>query len=553
MWVDAFGSDLNNAANITTLVNRARAANLNAIFPQVRRRGDAWYRGGLEPINSSVAAGFDPLRDLLTKAHDTSGGKRRIEVHPWLVTYNIWNQQNTPPSQPTHPYNRHPEWLTQRYPKTANAPVTRWDGGNYQFDQGLPAVQQHTFDVAMDILRRYDVDGLHFDYIRYSDNDSSGSYQPWGYHPETVARYQRLKNRATVPTPSDPTWLQWRRDQVTALLRKVYLHARTEKPAATISAALICYGSAPSLSSSSWLGTAAYSRVLQDWRAWLDEGILDLGCPMAYKTNLTSLIEWTTFIRQRQYDRASAIGLYWHENPLASTFEQIRRTRASSGANRALGQMGYSFRSTNSQGVASATFYQALTNAATAATFDPDHPPVYAEPSEAPAMPWKADQTLGHVMGFAQTAATPTPLDGVTVTLAGPVNRTLLTDGTGFFGAVDLPVGSYTASIAVEGFAPQERAFTVTGAQVASLEFLLHPPAPRGLEILTHFWNDTTRRLTLIWASQPDLTYRVRYSADLQQWHDLATGLPSAGETTTYETPPMPEAITRRFWRVEAE
>lgn len=553
VWVDAFGSDLNTPTAITNVVNRARAAKLNAIFPQVRRRGDAWYRGGIEPVNPSVAAGFDPLQDLLTKAHDTSGGKQRLEVHPWLVTYNIWNQRDTPPSQPTHPYNRFPQWLTQKYRSNTNAPIERFDGGNYQFDQGLPAVQQHTFDVAMDIMRRYEVDGIHFDYIRYSDHDSSGGNQPWGYHPETVERYQRLKNRTGVPTPSDPTWLQWRREQVTALLRKIYLHARAEKPSVTISAALICYDPAPTPSTSSWISSAAYNRVLQDWRGWLQEGILDLGCPMVYKTSLTSFTNWTNFIIQSQFDRASVIGQGWYLNAPVSTFQQIRLTRSTVANQQAVGQMGYSFRSTNNAAVPTATFYQALSDDAVAETFEPGGDPVYAASAQPPAMPWKADGTAGHLMGFAKIAATGQPLDGATVVVQGPANRSLVIDGTGFFGAVSLPTGDYTATLHVPGFAEEQRSFTVTGAQVSSLEFRLRPPSPRRFEITSFVWDETTRRLTFTWNSEPARSYRIQFSATLESWQTLASDLPSSGETTSYQTPPLLENTVRRFWRVEIE
>lgn len=553
VWVDAFGSDLNTPAGITNLVNRARAANLNAIFPQVRRRGDAWYRGGLEPVNPSVANGFDPLQDLITKAHDTSGGKQRLEVHAWLVTYNIWNQQNTPPSQPNHPFNRHPEWLTQKYREKSTDPVIHFDGSNYQFDQALPAVQQHTFDVAMDIVRRYDVDGIHFDYIRYSDGDSRGGYQPWGYHPEAVARYQRLKNKTGVPAPSDPTWLQWRREQVTALLRKVYLHVRAEKPHVTVSAALICYDPAPTLSSNSWFSTAAYTRVLQDWRSWLEEGILDLGCPMTYKTSLTSFTNWTQFIAQRQYQRASAIGQGWYLNSPAATFEQIRITRTPWGSQKAAGQIGYSFRSTNNAGVANATFYQALSNATTAKELEPGADPVYPARTPTPAMPWKSDPSLGHVMGFAKTAIAAQPVDGATVVLTGPVTRTLVVDGTGFFGAVGLPPGEYTATLSVPGFAEARQTFPIEGARVTQLDFQLSPPAPRPLEILTFAWNADTRRLTITWAAEPGKRYRISFSSTLDSWQPQVTGLLATSDTMTYELPPLLETIARRYWRVERE
>lgn len=152
----------------------------------------------------------------------------------------------------------HPDWLS------SNNAGAKWAGdtptsGNYQFDQGHPAVQKHTFDVVMDILTRYDVDGIHFDYVRYSDYGSSLNYQPWGYNPVALARYKKLKNVSATPAPGDATWLQWRRDQVTALVRKVYLNAWAVKRNVRISAALIAYGNPPAdLSLASWQAKESY-------------------------------------------------------------------------------------------------------------------------------------------------------------------------------------------------------------------------------------------------------------------------------------------------------
>src|SRR4030095_5348174 len=205
----------------------------------------------------------------------------------------------------------------------------------------------HTFDVVMDILNRYDLDGLHFDYIRYSDYNSSLNNQPWGYNPVSVARYKKLKNVTATPLPSDSTWLQWRRDQVTALVRKVYLNSWALKPRVRISAALIAYGNPPAdLSLASWQAKESYGRVLQDWRGWMEEGILDLACPMVYRNESTTpgFGGWANFTKDRQYNRAAAIGMGWYLNSIGNTISQIKQARmASAGGNSAVGIVGYSY------------------------------------------------------------------------------------------------------------------------------------------------------------------------------------------------------------------
>lgn len=134
-WVDAFGSGFKSAGEVTAMLDNVRAANGNMLLPEVRKRGDAYYLGSpYEPKATDMAAGFDSLQDMINKAHDTSGGRARIDVHAWIVSYKIWGSQSTAPavSTPPHPYNAHPDWLTQDYNGAT------WDGTSYSFDPGIP-------------------------------------------------------------------------------------------------------------------------------------------------------------------------------------------------------------------------------------------------------------------------------------------------------------------------------------------------------------------------------------------------------------------------------
>ena len=514
MWADTFHAGLRNSSETTALIAGARAANCNAVVVEIRKRGDAYYRNGLEPVATDVAAGFDPLADLIAKGHDTSGGNPRIEIHAWFVTYNIWNNQNTSPSQPTHPYNLHPDWLTE------NNLGAKWDGGNYQFDQGHPAVQEHTYDVMMDVLTRYEVDGIHFDYIRYSDGDSSTNNQPWGYNPVAVARFKAQTGATTTPAPTNAAWLQWRRNQVTGLVRKVYLNAWATKPSVRVSASLICYDPAPTLTASSWLSSAPYSRVLQDWRGWLEEGILDLGCQMNYKTSNTSFTNWTSFIRERQYTRASAIGMGWYLNSISNTITQIGIARqASVGGLKAVGVLGYSYAVPNNAGTSQSSTWSQLVAGP------------FATPATTPPMPWKTNTTKGHLMGYLTDSITGAALDGAAASITGAVNRTMTADATGFFGSVDLPVGSYTLNINLPGYRPITTTVNVTGAQVAQPSIVVERLP---FVITNSIRNPVANTLTVTWNSLPGKTYRVERSQNLTDWLSVISSLPSGGGSTTY-------------------
>jgi uncharacterized lipoprotein YddW (UPF0748 family) len=465
LWVDTFHPAMRDEAEVRQLVADARSGGFNALFVEVRKRGDAYYESRFEPKAADVAPGFDPLRRLLELAHDPTAG-RRLDIHAWIVAFNIWNQRDTPPTQPDHPYRKHPDWLTR------SAAGATWDGANYAFDPGHPGVQQHTFEVALDLVRRYDLDGLHWDYVRYAGKD-------WGYNDVAVGRFNARHGRTGKPASTDPDWLQFRRDQVTALVRKVYLAARAEKPALKISAATITF--APGISDTAqWPNSAAYSDVLQDWRAWMEEGILDWNLPMTYFRQTErpeDYANWNLFLKDHQYRRRAAPGIAFYLNSLSDSLAQVRLAhRPSVRGHAAAGLLVYSYAALGTD-VSRAEALAALTQPTPAS---PEPP--FAEPASPPPVPWKTAPTSGHLRGLVLRSADDSGVDAAEVLLGGTAERTLSTDATGFFGAVDLPPGNYQIRVRAGGFGPLTADVSIVGGQVADLEFALTPPEPPLLE-----------------------------------------------------------------------
>ena len=105
-WVDTFNTSLNNHTDVVTVVNNAKAAKANALFVQVRRRGDSWYLNSLEPLGDRVPIqpGFDPLQDIINVAHAEG-----IEVHAFVIMNAIWGRAPNlfPPENPNHAFNLH--------------------------------------------------------------------------------------------------------------------------------------------------------------------------------------------------------------------------------------------------------------------------------------------------------------------------------------------------------------------------------------------------------------------------------------------------------------
>lgn len=503
-WVDAWGAGIWNASQVTQLINDTRAGNLNAVIPQVRRRGDAFYNSNYEPRCTDMAAGFDSLADLISKAHNTNSGQQRIEVHAWLVMYHIWaTSAGALPPQPDHPLNLHPDWLLKDI--NGNTLI----GGQYTFDPGHPAVQEHTFNVCMDIITNYNVDGLNFDYIRYSSINE-------GYNEVTVERFNRLFGRTGQPSPSDPVWKQFRRDQITGLLRKIYLNVIAVKPHVKISCDTITWAPGPTSDSQWYSSSAAWNSVLQDWRGWMEEGIMDLNIPMNYFrqwTHPTDYVNWSTFAKNRRFNRHLAIGPGIYLNSVEDAIAQMRHTREpTSTGNKADGVVGYSYRVTNKDGVSRANFLNALVNPS---VYDPITPPIFAQKVPVPEMPWKTAPTKGHVKGTIYGGGTTNRLDGARITITGPLSRAQTNDATGFYGFVDLNPGTYTITATFPGYMPQSTNVTVTSGVVSTRDLVLPltgPPAIIGQPQSQTVYAGTVVNLAVSATGPEPLHYQWRHN-----------------------------------------
>jgi hypothetical protein len=258
--------------------------------------------------------------------------------------------------------------------------------------------------------------------------------------------------------------MQWRRDQVTNIVRRVYLESYALKPHVRISADTITYGYGP-LSQGGWENTRTYAEVLQDWKGWMSEGILDLNMPMNYKrehfttepNNQQRMYEeWNEFAKDTQYARQVAIGSAVYLNNVDGSVAQVRKALAPSTAgNASHGWVGYSYRTpdalanagSRSGDVSRAELTRALTQPS---EYDPVLPPVFAEGATVPEMTWKTHPTMGHVAGTVKAPGGGV-FDQVRVDLYDAETGALLasrsTDGTGWFGFVDIAPGRYTVAV----------------------------------------------------------------------------------------------------------
>ncbi len=234
-------------AELVAIIDEAARMHFNAIFFQVRSRGNALYRTSLEPWATELTGtpGRDPGWDPLAVAIDACHA-RGMELHAWFNVFRVWTQGEPPRTDPPHVGLLHPSWV-RRY------------GTDLWLDAGIPAARAYTLQVLEELVRGYDVDGIHFDYCRYPERDFEDA--------ETYEQFGRGK-------PKD----DWRRDNVNAFVREAYERCTALRPGLIVGSAPIgIYRSIPG--ARGWEGRNAVS---QDSRRWMAEGYQDYVAPQIY-------------------------------------------------------------------------------------------------------------------------------------------------------------------------------------------------------------------------------------------------------------------------------
>ena len=452
-YVTAFSSGAKTPGQIDRLVADVSAAHGNLLIVQVGRRGDAYYNNSFQPRTEDpdLPGGFDALQYLIEKAHSVTP---RIEVHAWLSTCAMWSRRAAP-RNPEHVFNRHgpgkrgrENWFTRRVDGTYLA------GSNYWLDPGHPDAVDYIVQMYAFLVANYAVDGIHLDRVRYPELAYKNSRTAeWGYNETAVARFNQALGRTGKPAPDNADWITWRREALAGLVRKIYLVCTAINPRVKISASTVAFGAGPK-TDSEYRQSATYRQVLQDPVGWLQEGIVDLSMPLNYDRESNSrqrtwFENWIRFEKERAGTRHVVPVTATYMNTLSNSILQYRKVLAPapSGGRLLDGVAGFSYQSSSSsRGIPFSKVIQALTRSS---SFDP-RGPLFAAPVATPETPWKSNPTSGCLMGWL-TAANGSAIDGARILIQGPESRWLKTDGSGWFGSVDLIPGEYTVSSLLSG------------------------------------------------------------------------------------------------------
>ena len=241
-----------------TILDNIAAMGLNAVFLQVRPSADALYQSDIFPWSCYISgtAGQAPDQDFDVLSYWVEAAHSRgLQLHAWLNPYRITRsgQEELDALPETSPARQHPEW------------VVEYDG-NYYFNPGLPAVQQLVVDGAAEIVRNYDVDGIHLDDYFYpgTDFNDAAAYERYG------ADFDDIDD--------------WRRDNVNDLIATLdeTLHAINPELAFGVSPAGIWDNKADNPKGSETNGRSSYREIYCDSVEWIKRGTVDYICPQLY-------------------------------------------------------------------------------------------------------------------------------------------------------------------------------------------------------------------------------------------------------------------------------
>ncbi|TDD63538.1 glycoside hydrolase family 10 protein [Actinomadura rubrisoli] len=259
-------------AEFVKLLDTARAMNMNAVFVQIRPNSDAFYPSPYEPWSQWLTGkqgkdpGYDVLAFMLKEAH-----ARNLEFHAWFNPYRVSRQDDLKKLAPTSPARRHPDWV-RKY------------GTGLWYDPGLPQVRDLATRAVMDVVRKYDIDAVHFDDYFYP-------YPESGDFPDTASykTYGQGMKRA-----------DWRRRNVDTLVESLSRQIHQAKPWTRfgISPFGVWRNATSDPAGSPTSALQSYDDIYADTRKWIQRRWIDYVTPQLYwpigdkRADYAKLVAW---------------------------------------------------------------------------------------------------------------------------------------------------------------------------------------------------------------------------------------------------------------------
>ncbi|MEM7725540.1 MAG: family 10 glycosylhydrolase [Cyanobacteria bacterium P01_A01_bin.45] len=345
-------------AELVKILDQLKKLNFNAVILQVRPEGDALYASKYEPWSAWLSGTqgkapspyYDPLEFAIAQCH-----QRNMELHAWFNPY----RAKTSVSRGRNIYP-HMAVTSPQY-------VYRW-GNQLWMDPGAKAVQDRAFNVIMDVVKRYDVDGIHLDDYFYPYPISGKSFPD----SKTYSAYRKTGGRLDIKN--------WRRDNVNRMVERLYQGIKSAKP--NVQFGISPFGIYRPGYPAGIRGLDAYDVLYADAKKWLEQGWLDYIAPQLYwridqtAQSYSTLLKWWTSINPRKRhiyagnNIARLDGKAWKNQEI---IKQITISRSLS-SNLSLGNIFFSMDSIsrNRQSIAEKFQYA-----------------IYTQPALPPAMTWR--------------------------------------------------------------------------------------------------------------------------------------------------------------------
>lgn len=233
------------------ILDKLQDANFNTVFLQVRLRGDVMWNSAIEPVSKTFSGtygkmpGYDPLKFAIEECH-----KRGMECHAWFVTFPLGTDKRVREQGKLSVVKRHPKLCKQH-------------NGEWYLDPGVPETSDYILSLVKEVVGAYDIDGIHFDYIRYPEQAKT--------FPDK-SLYNKVKKTTDLSN--------WRRDNINKIVYRVYDWVKSVKPWVQVSSSpLGKYSRIPEVPNAGW---TAYESVFQDPCKWMKDGKQDMIVPMMY-------------------------------------------------------------------------------------------------------------------------------------------------------------------------------------------------------------------------------------------------------------------------------
>ncbi len=263
-------------AEMKSIVDAAAGLHLNALIVQVRPACDAIYPSELEPWSEFLTGqsgkapggGFDPLAEWIALSHEQG-----MEFHAWFNPFRARHFESKLPDAPSHISNTRPD-LVRDYTNL------KW------LDPGEREAQEHSLRVMLDVVRRYDIDGVHIDDYFYPYPDGKSAF------PDDASWDNYVSSGGSLARDD------WRRYNINTFVRRMYDETKKIKP--MVKVGISPFGIWRPGHPAGVDGMDATQKLFADARLWLNEGWLDYCVPQLYwkidapKQPYVKLLEWWT-------------------------------------------------------------------------------------------------------------------------------------------------------------------------------------------------------------------------------------------------------------------